>query len=54
MTLFCKRFGIPESQGMEKIDLDCNPAPAIMAQGLNGVGTGQYYIEESPPPKHEA
>ena len=49
MTLFCKRFGIPETQGMEKTDLDYNPAPAIMAQGLNGVGHGQYWIEESPP-----
>jgi len=36
---------------MEQTDLDTNPAPAIMAQGLNGVGHGQYWIETTPPRK---
>ncbi len=49
MILHSKRFGIPESQGMEQIDLQTNPAPAIMAQGLNGVGHGQYWIETTLP-----
>ena len=49
MILHSKRFGIPESQGMEQINLETNPAPAIMAQGLNGVGHGQYWIENTLP-----
>ena len=33
MKLAIKKFGIPESDGHAIVDLECEPAPAIMAEG---------------------
>ena len=36
LWLVIKKFGVPESVGMDRINLDTNPCLAIMAQGLGG------------------
>ena len=45
LTLWIKKFGVAQKLGMEKINLDVMPAPAIMAQGLGGVSHSQYWLE---------
>lgn len=47
MNLYLKKFGIPESQGMEVVNLNLRPSPTVMAGGLGGIGHGQYWIEET-------
>jgi DNA (cytosine-5)-methyltransferase 1 len=47
MKLVIKQIGIPEKNGHATIDLDNNPSPSIMAQGIGGVGHGQYWIDDA-------
>lgn len=46
MWLVIKQFGVPERLAMKRINLDVNPCPSIMAQGLGGVSHSQYWLEE--------
>ncbi len=45
MNLKQKKFGSSRLQDYQTHDLALRPAPAIMADGLGGVGHGQYWIE---------
>tara|TARA_B100000519_G_scaffold19859_1_gene14271 strand:- start:157 stop:1338 length:1182 start_codon:yes stop_codon:yes gene_type:complete len=47
MKLKCKIFGVPESQGLKTYNLNREPRPAVMARGLAGVSTSQYFIEQN-------
>lgn len=47
LWLVIKKFGVPEAVAMDRINLETNPCPAIMAQGLGGVSHSQYWIEET-------
>lgn len=45
MRLKQKKFGSSRIEDYQSHDLSLCPAPAIMADGLGGVGHGQYWIE---------
>ena len=47
LTLFIKKFGIPQQEFMEEFDLSTNPSPTIMAKGLGGVSHSQYWLQQS-------
>jgi DNA (cytosine-5)-methyltransferase 1 len=40
-----KKFGVPEAEGRDEVDLSRDPSPAIMGEGIGGVGHGQYEVE---------
>jgi DNA (cytosine-5)-methyltransferase 1 len=48
MRLKTKKFGVKIQDGQSTIDLDRDPAPAVMAGGIHGVAHGQYWLEGEP------
>jgi len=50
MRLKTKKFGVPEAKGRHvATDLARAPSPSVMAEGIAGVGQGQYWLEPGPP-----